>query len=129
MVGLEQASLEELSEILYKALTKAHEQVKSLGTKTFFSFNDAVLIFNANRFLQNQNEKVMEECNTVEKCVFVLERALNVAHSRGSFTIEDCVVLNSVILLLKQKMEQKKETKENETQTEQEEQDTFDIKY
>lgn len=116
----ENSSLEELSGFIYKALSKAHEQVKTLGTKTFFTFKDAVLIFNANRFLQNQNEKVMEECNTVEKCVSILEQALNVAHSRGSYTLEDCVVLNGMLSLLKQKSVSKVQQQENVKETEKE---------
>lgn len=121
----DKSSVLELTDVLYKSINKAHDQVKNLGTKSFYTFKDAVLIFNAKRVLFGEVEEsnTIQECNTKEKCLNILEQSLNIAHVRGSFSLEDCVILNSVVALLKTKLNEAQESsleqqQEVSTQTE-----------
>jgi hypothetical protein len=120
----DKSSVLELTDVLYKSINKAHDQVKTLGTKSFYTFKDAVLIFNAKRVLSGEVEEsnTIQECNTKEKCLNILEQSLNIAHVRGSFSLEDCVILNSVVALLKTKLNEEQvsrpEQQEVSTQTE-----------
>ena len=116
----ESSSVLELVDVLYKSINKAHDQVKVLGTKSFYTFKDAELIFHAKRVLSGEIEEssTIQECNTKEKAVNILEQSLNLAHTRGAFSLEACVILNSIVSLLKVKLNEEVNLNEVSTQTE-----------
>lgn len=110
MTTLSNLSLEELSERVYTIIKTAHEAVKLRDNpKTFLNFRDCVLIYNAYKFLKNnQDTSVLAECKSVDVASRILEQAVNICHSRGSFSIEDAVYVNDLVAVFLQKTQSTK---------------------
>jgi hypothetical protein len=110
MTTLTNLSLEELTERVYTIIKTAHDAVKLRDNpKTFLNFRDCVLIHNSYKFLKNnQDTSVLAECKSVDVASRILEQALNICHSRGSFSIEDAVYVNDLVAVFLQKTQSTK---------------------
>ncbi len=98
----------QLVNTLYQLINKAHNDVKNREVqKVFYTLRDCVFINNAYRFLLDSKADVIEECKDTSKCVKIFEEALLVAYNKGSFTIEESLLLNKLLVSLKSTLETK----------------------
>jgi hypothetical protein len=105
----------QLVNTLYQLINKAHNEVKNREVqKVFYTLRDCVVINNAYRSLLDPKADVIEECKDKQKCVKIFEEALLVAYNKGSFTIDESLLLNKLLVSLKSTLETKVASNSNE---------------
>src|SRR5574343_217016 len=96
---------EELVEVLYNYIQKAHLDCRSKeNPKSYFTMKDFVLIYNAYKYFKNPSDStLLLEFKNDKKNYDVLEQALNLCQMKAAFSIEDGVVVNTLLNLLSSK--------------------------
>ncbi len=95
----------ELVQVLYNYIQKVHSECKTKeNPKSYFTMKDFVLIYNAYKYFKNpEDSTLLVEFKTDKKNYDVLEQALNLCQMKAAFTIEDGVVVNTLLNLLSSK--------------------------
>ncbi len=99
---------EELVNVLYTYIQKAHSECRNKeNPKSYFTMKDFVLIYNAYKYFKNpEDATLLPEFKDDTKNYNVLEQALNLCQMKAAFSIEDAVVVNTLLNLLSSKCQE-----------------------
>lgn len=96
---------EELVDVLYNYIQKAHAECRlKEAPRSYFTMKDFVLIYNAYKYFKNpEDASLLSEFKDDKKNYDVLEQALNLCQMKAAFSIEDGVIVNTLLNLLSSK--------------------------